>query len=133
MNAEKLVGSLAVRVATAVFISLAALGLLLSQGGLAAGQRWAVLAAIVCAVLAALGGIHCSRRGYALWMRTAAGLSEVMATLVFGLCYLVLVPFFVPIVWLLDPLQLRRGNDSASYWHERSTTPPDAQGFRRMG
>lgn len=133
MSTEKLIGSLITRIATVTLVVLAILGLMISWSGSGGGSSWVRTLAIVCAVLALLGGIHCTRAGYDLWMRFAKVLSGVMTTIVFGLCYLLLVPLFVPIVWILDPLRLRRGAESQSYWHHRPDTPVDVEMLRRMG
>jgi hypothetical protein len=78
-------------------------------------------------------GIYCSRAAFAWWMRFSKVLNAVMTTVVFGLCYLVLVPFFVPLIWALDPLRLRRGSNPPSFWHERPGTPVTVDSLRRMG
>jgi hypothetical protein len=133
MSTEKLIGARVTRITTVALGILAVLGLTISWSGSGGGLSWVRTLAIVCAVLALLGGIHCTRAGYNLWMRFAKILSGVMTTIVFGLCYLLLVPLFVPIVWLLDPLRLRRGTESQSFWHHRQSAPVDEEMLRRMG
>lgn len=133
MNIERWIGSRSVRAATAVLACLAGLGLYLGYAEPAGPVPWLKAVGIGCALLALLGGIHCSRRGYALWMRLAKILSEVMSTLVFGVCYFVLVPLFVPVIWMLDPLRLRRNAETSTFWHQRPTTPANADQLRRMG
>ena len=105
MNLEKLlVGSLYTRVAAGVFGLLAGLGLVLVWSGFDEGHHWIRISAIICALLAGITGIYCSRAVFGWWMRFAKVLNGVATTIVFGLCYLVLVPFFVPLIWVLDPL-----------------------------
>ncbi len=130
MNADRLVGSKIVRGVTAVAALAAASGFALAWSGRARG---ALTGAVICAVVTFLGGIYCARRGFALWMRFAKIVNRVMTTLVFGLCYLVLVPMFVPFVWIVDPLRLRRGSNCDSFWHERHRPPVNIDMLRRMG
>jgi H+/Cl- antiporter ClcA len=134
VNLEKLlVGSLYTRVTAVALGLLAGLGLLLVVSGFDEGRHWIRVSAIVCGLLAGLAGIYCSRVVFGWWMRFAKVLNAIATTIVFGLCYLVLVPFFVPFIWALDPLRLRRGSSPASFWHERPKTPVNADTLRRMG
>jgi H+/Cl- antiporter ClcA len=134
VNLEKLlVGSLYTRVAAGVFGLLAGLGLVLVWSGFDEGHHWIRISAIICALLAGITGIYCSRAVFGWWMRFAKVLNGVATTIVFGLCYLVLVPFFVPLIWILDPLRLRRGSNPASFWHEKPKTPVNVDTLRRMG
>jgi H+/Cl- antiporter ClcA len=134
VNLEKLlVGSLYTRVAAGVFGLLAGLGLVLVWSGFDEGHHWIRISAIVCALLAGIAGIYSCRAVFSWWMRFAKVLNGVVTTVVFGLCYLVLVPFFVPLIWALDPLGLRGGSKPASFWHQRRSTPVDVDTLRRMG
>lgn len=130
VDSAKLVGSPGIRLATIVLV-------LVGLGGVALYRRepsslvfWPT---IVVGLLALIALIHCFRRLYAQWMRFAAVLHKVALTVLFGACYLLVVPVFHLIVRLLDPLRLRRKPEADTFWVERRRPDVDPVSLRRMG
>ncbi len=130
MDPEKLVGTTGVRVFTATAAAVVVLGVAVYIRTSATGI---LILTIVSGVLALLGFIHSFEPVYRGWMQFAKRLSEVVVTLLFSLCYLLIVPLFYPIVWLLDVLHLRKRGDEETYWIERSNEVADAESMQRMG
>lgn len=130
MDPEKLIGTTGVRVfaatATAVLVLGAAVYIRTGSGGI-------LVLTIISGVLALLGFIHSFEAVYRAWMRFAKRLSEVVVTVLFSACYLLIVPLFYPIVWFLDPLRLRGRGDEETYWIERDAETIDADSMQRMG
>jgi hypothetical protein len=89
--------------------------------------------AVVSAVLTFLALIHSHRTIYSGWMRFAEVLHTVVVTLLFGACYLLVVPLFFLIAWVSDPLRLRRSSNTDSFWIRRKTQAQDTGYFERMG
>lgn len=95
MNPNRLVGSVGVRLTTLVF-SLLCVTLAMLHGGdcLPALSKGLMVASIGSGVLAFIGLIHSFKVIYALWMRFAVILHAGIVTLLFAICYLVVVPVF---------------------------------------
>ena len=104
---QRWIGTLGVRLATIAFAvaSSMAIGL-----GALFPDVSGVLFVAGCALglLALLGLVYSTRSGYTRWMKGAAALNTVMPVVLFGVFYLVFVPFFVVFVKRSDPLRLRK-------------------------
>jgi hypothetical protein len=132
MNVQRIIGSSWIRLACVV------LALLSAAAFVAAGRQWigppgwVRFAGVVLGLLAAMAFVHAFRPVYAVWMRVAGVLNQVMTTLLFGLVYLVIVPPFSLVMRLVDPLRARRAKPAESLWIERPSEPVDADSLSRM-
>ena len=133
MNLERWVGSWGVRLFTlAVALSSATAFVLHRREVFSSAQLAVFVIGCVLAFLTLLGFIHCFAGVYAGWMKFSKALHAVAVTVLFSLCYLLVVPFFVPVVWLLDPMRLRKRSEPAT-WIQRPSEPPDLASMERMG
>jgi hypothetical protein len=117
-------GTIPVRLAT---VGMAGLALWLTTA--AAGSA-AFYAALGAWLLTFLGVVHWSGRILAAWMRFAEALHRVAVRVLFGACYLLIVPFFVPVVRIRDPLGLR-GRRTTAWVAKRGEM--DLPSMERMG
>jgi hypothetical protein len=130
MNPDRLIGSAGIRFATLILalLCLAAMALdFLSQAGV-------VLRTLTfgCAILTFMGIVYSFRAVYSLWMRVAKALHAVGVTLLFGACYLFIIPLFFLISWAFDPLRLRNRSEPQTFWIPRRRTPCDLTFLQRM-
>ncbi len=134
MSPNKLVGSTAIRIATANFLVCAAAMIALGRNELVPASHGMVrfLTVLFC-LLAFASAVHCFRTTYSWWMAFAKLLHLVVTTLLFSICYLLIIPILVPIVWALDPLKLRKKNDTDTFWIKRSGGGCDLESLQRMG
>lgn len=133
MNLERFVGSLGARLFTAGALLLCLSTFALHRSEAVPGAQTAVfVVGCVLAFVSLIGFIHCFGPIYAGWMRFTKALHVVAVTVLFSLCYLLVVPFFLPFVWVLDPLRLRKREQPAS-WIKRPDEPPDLASMERMG
>jgi hypothetical protein len=134
MTPDELIGSAGIRIATVVFSLLCVAGFVVSHYGVFAKTRGPVLTlAVVCGILAGVGAIHCFQGVFSLWMRLARILNTVVTTLLFGACYILVVPFFFLVIRLLDPLCLRKRPEPPTFWLERPHATVDITSLERMG
>ena len=105
--------------------------LLLAALCVAASDSQPIVGAVV-GLLAVFGLILSFRSSYQLWMRMAERLQSVVTTLLFGACYLLVVPIFAAFVRMSDPLQLRP-RKGASSWVAMRREAHDARSYQRMG
>ena len=134
MNLDRWIGSAGTRVATLTFallcLTVVAVHMrrLLPQTG-----QLAIVVACASGLLALVGVIYSFHPVYSLWMRMAKGLNTIVVTVLFGACYLIIVPVFFLVVFRSDPLRLRRRFDPKTFWIPRHRDPIDSTAFRRMG
>jgi len=134
MNLERWIGSPGVRLFTVAVALSSATAFALHRSRVFPSAQVAVFAVgCVLAFLTLLGFIHCFAPVYAGWMKFSKALHAVAVTVLFSLCYLLVVPFFVPLVWLIDPLHLRKRSGPAATWIQRPSEPPDLASLERMG
>jgi len=69
---------------------------------------------------------------YQWWLRTAAKIQTVVVTLLFGVCYLFVVPFFSLILRLRAALR-SRGRAERSDWIDLPPEDTTVESFQRMG
>jgi hypothetical protein len=101
---------------------------------LAGGMAGTMLAVtIIFGFLAFVGFTHCFKSVYTWWMKFANLLHKLVTAILFGACYLFLVPLFYPAIWILDPLGLRKNRGSESFWVRRRNRRLDLASLRRMG
>lgn len=127
------VGSKWIR-ATAVGLAVLCVVTLLGARQATAGStlRWMLTTgALVTGVATAACLPLSSRRFYPIWMRWAERLNALVMTLLFGACYLLIVPLFFLLQWKSDPLRLRSRSQAKTFWRPRP--PRDARSFERMG
>jgi hypothetical protein len=135
MAENRLLSSPGVRVATVLLGALCAATLVLhwSEPSLQSSGVFAGFA-IGSGLLALLGLIYSFEGLYRNWMRFAVGLQKVAALLLFGICYLLVVPVFFVIVRLTDPLkQGRRQRNAKTLWVEVRRGDRTSDSFQRMG
>ncbi|MHC4427326.1 MAG: hypothetical protein ACYS0D_01815 [Planctomycetota bacterium] len=130
MNTERLIGSTAIRVSTVIFAVLCVV-LFLSRGRFPESSGLLLVLAIVSGILACLAFIHSFRAVYDAWMRFAKVLHTIVVAVLFGACYLAVVPLFFLMVWPSDPLRLRKGSKPATFWIRRREFDPSS--LNRMG
>jgi hypothetical protein len=133
MNSDRLVGSVGVRLATVVFFLLSVTALALYERGLFPNGRALLVLAVGSAILGFMGMIHAFRTLYARWMRWAMILHIGMITILFGACYLLVVPVFFLMVWPFDLLRLRKRIEPETFWIRRRSSTCDLTSFQRMG
>lgn len=127
MKTNRFVGSWIARVAVVVF------GALTIALAMSAGQapRYVTYAAVFAGIWTWLSLVHAIRPLFKAWMRFAELLHNVAVTVLFGGCYLILVPLFHLVLRRRDPLHLRRAKSDSS-WVVR-TGVIDASSLERMG
>lgn len=126
MNIDQWIGTKPVRIAAIVFA-------VISVSAFAVGGSVKFIG-VVFALLAFMGLIASFHAVYQRWMKFASVLQKIVVTILFGVCYMIVVPFF----WLLlrgnDPLKLRPAADStASLWRTRKAEDTSADSYLRMG
>ena len=133
MNLERWVGSVGARLFTLAAAAACAGAFVLHQrSAFPSAQTLVFVAACAFAFATLIGFIHCFAPVYAGWMRFSKALHAVAVTVLFSLCYLLLVPFFVPLIWIFDPLGLRRRSKPAT-WIQRPSFQVDLSSLERMG
>ena len=80
----------------------------------------------------AFGLILSFRNTYDGWLRLATRIQIVVSILLFGACYLLIVPLFVPFVRIADPLRLRKRKGESS-WVVTGRDANDVRTYQRMG
>ena len=134
MNSDRLVGSTGIRLATLVFSLLCVTAVVLYERDFFSELSEVLLIlAIGSGVLAFIGLTHSFRVVYSLWMKFAETLHTVTITLLFGACYLVVVPVFFLMVWPFDPLRLRNRSEPDTFWIQRRNPRCDPPSLQRMG
>jgi len=134
MNPEKFVGTVATRVVTFVFLLLSlALVFAYQRDQFAEHRSLVFVLAVVACLVTLLGAIHCFHTWYSLWMRFSKVLQTLVISVIFGTCYLLIVPFFSLIAWVLRVKSSRRRAEGGTYWIPRRTAKPDLDWFQRLG
>ena len=134
MTIDKLIGSTGVRITAMVFSVLCVMGVVLSRYRFFGETRSSALTlAIISGILAVVAAIYCFRPVFSLWMRLAKVLNVLVTTLLFGACYIMVVPFFFLVIRLLDPLCMRKQPEPKTFWLERRSTGIDITSMQRMG
>jgi hypothetical protein len=132
MDPLRLVGSPGVRVAAVILaLTSGAIVVLAWRGVLPHSPSW--IAAIACGILTLLGVIGSFRALYSRWMRFSHLLHVAVVHFVFGVVYLLVVPLFVPVVWVLDPLRLRQDSKETTSWIPRRNSRFDPNSLERLG
>lgn len=134
MTTDKLIGSAGIRIATIVFSVLCVTGVILSRYRFFSETRSSSLSlAIISGILAVVAAIYSVRPVFLLWMRFAKVLQVLVTTLLFGACYIAVVPFFFFVIRLMDPLGQRKQPEPRTFWLERRSTGIDITSMQRMG
>jgi hypothetical protein len=131
MNSDRLVGCTALRV-SAVGFAAASLGAAyaLYTGLLPEWSFWLRTALFAGVLLSLVAGVHWSAGIYRRWMWLAGVINTVSMTVIFGLCYLFLVPMVAVIIHMR---RLRSGNTTQSAWVVRPNRECDGEYLQRMG
>lgn len=134
MNIDRLIGSTGIRVATLTILLLSVAVILFRGQTVLSGARDALFfLAIAGGVLAFIGLIHSFRSLYSWWLKFAALLQRLVVTLLFGSCYLVIVPWFFLMAHAIGVLRLRNRSEPKSFWIPRRRVDCDARSLARMG
>lgn len=133
MNSDKLIGSVGVRLATLVFFLLSATAAVLYARSLFPNGKALLVLAVGSAILGFVGVIHASQTLYVLWMRWAMTLHTGMIIMLFGACYLLIVPVFFLMVWPFDLLRLRKRSEVETFWIRRRSSACELASLQRMG
>ncbi len=119
MDFDRFIASPGIRVASLLLIAL----------GVGSIGSYPMIA-VVAGVLAAFGAILSFHSSYDAWLPLAERIQKVVTTVLFGACYLLIVPLFSIFVRAGDPLRLR---ESDSSWVTEQREASDAQSYQRMG
>ena len=134
MNVERLIGSTGVRAATLAVLSLVVTAVVLEGQVVSSSAQDALFVfSIVGGFIAFILLIHCFRALYSWWMRLAVRLQKVVVVVLFGACYLFIVPWFFLIARALDARRHLGHSDPASFWIPRRGGEINARYFARMG
>jgi hypothetical protein len=132
VNIERIVGSLGIRLAAAGLALACLFGAwLYRDGAFPDASGWVLFLTIASGVLALMAGVHTSRAVYARWLAFSQRLHGFVVTVLFGACYLLVVPLFRLVGLTRDPLRLGRRDRAQTFWIPRQNPGPDS--FERMG
>jgi hypothetical protein len=130
---DRIVGSLGIRLAAAGLALACLFGSLLYRDRAFPDASGTVLfLTIASGVLALMAGVHVSRAIYARWLALSQRLHSLVVTVLFGACYLLVVPVFRLIGLTRDPLRLGRRDRAETFWIPRRQDP-GPESFERMG
>lgn len=135
MNLDKWIASPVARIAAAASAALSAGAFAAANAGATGGLKtFLTLLGVAFALLTVLGFIISFHGTYWRWMKFAAALQKVMVTILFGVCYLLIVPLFSILLRNADPLKLRTSPDrTGSLWRARKPDETDPDSYLRMG
>ncbi len=132
MKVTRFIGSMPARVASA----LLAVSAVVAWWGYARVDKveefW-LYAGIATTALAFVSSVHYSRRIYNAWLKVAHRLQMLIVTVLFSMCYLVLVPPLYLFARAADSLKLRSSNGVDSYWIDRRDEERTLRFYERMG
>ena len=90
-------------------------------------------AGIATTALAFVSSVHYSRRIYSAYLKVAHRLQMLVVTVLFSMCYLVLVPLLYLFARASDSLKLRSSDEVDSYWIDRRDEERTFRFYERMG
>lgn len=122
----QLVGSNYIRAATLAAVVLFGAALISVPQG-----AFPKIAPLLLGFLTLVLAIHCSKTVFDRWMSFAGRMNVFGTALLFGVCYLVVVPVFWAICRVLDPLRLSR-KERTSYWIPRAKREMSLRSLQRM-
>jgi hypothetical protein len=134
MHVDRIIGSTGIRVATLAVSLLLVTVVVLREHPIASGARDALFFLVVGgSVLAFIGLIHCFRVLYSRWLTFAGFLQQLVVALLFGSCYIFIVPCFYLIMRVIDLRRARSRSALKSFWILRRRVECDAKYLTRMG
>ena len=135
MVSDRIVASLGIRIAATGMVVASITAFTFSQrAGNSGSGNWLFVVGLVAAVLATMGLILSSRPVYDVWMKFAGVLHTIITVALFGVVYLILVPFIVVFVRVSVPLELgRRAARDETFWIRRKKDEDRPESFQRMG
>ena len=134
MDVDRIIGSTGIRVATLTISLLLVTAVVLREHMDPSGARHAVFLLVIGAgVLAFVGLIHSFRALYSQWLRFAGFLNRLVVALIFGGCYLLIVPWFFLMARAISLLRSRSRFEPESFWIPRRRVDCDARSLARMG
>jgi hypothetical protein len=135
LDIERIIGSREVHIATVVSALLVATAIVLRAYAIAPWTESTLflILSVVVGVIAFIGLIHSFRALYYRWLAFAGFLQRVVVTLLFGGCYLLVVPWFALVLRVIDLRRSRGRLEPRSVWVPRPHTKYDERYFTRMG
>ena len=134
MDVDQLIGSTGIRAATLAVLLLAVTVVVFREQTTLSGTRDVLFfLAIGGGVLTFIGLIHSFRSLYSRWLILAEHVQKLVVTLLFGSCYLLIVPWFFLIGRVISLLRLRSRSEPESFWISRRRADCDARSLARMG
>lgn len=94
-----------------------------------AGIVWITIAVGLAAFISL---VHTHRVIYSKWMNFAEKLQLVVVTILFSVCYCLVVPFFA-LLAVVAAMAQSRTRTKNSFWKERPIPPHTIESMRRMG
>ena len=132
MKATSFIGSMPARVISAL-LGLTAVLAWWGYARVDKGAEFWLYAGIATTALTFVSSVHYSRRIYSAWMKLAHRLQLLLVTVLFSMCYLLLVPLLYLFARNSDSLKLRSGDGVDSYWIDRRDERRTLRFYERMG
>jgi hypothetical protein len=135
LDIESIIGSSGIRISTAAATLVLTTAVVVREYAVAP-RMGSVPYSVFCFIVgaAALIGLVYSFRGlYTRWLAFAEFLQGVVVTVLFGTCYLVVVPWFYLLARVIDMLRSRGHHQTKSFWVLRRQIEFDENYFSRMG
>ena len=133
MDLERFIGSIGVRVATLVFLSLVVMTVVLHDNAVSCGQDALFAFIIIAGIIVFVFLFHCSRALYTWWVRFAELFRKLVVMALFGGCYLLIVPWFFLAARAMDARRWLGRSEPASFWIRRRREEIDGRSLTRMG
>jgi hypothetical protein len=135
VDIERIIGSRGIRGVTLVAAVILVTTMVLRAYGIApwTGGRAFLVFSVGVGFIAFIALIHSFRTLYDRWLAVAAFLQRVVITLLFGGCYLLVVPWFALLARVIGVRGLRGRPGPRSFWVRRRHSPCDESYFTRMG
>ena len=134
MDVDRLIGSTGIRTATLAVLLLSVTALVFREQTALSGAREALFfVAIGGGVLAFIGLIHSFRSLYSWWMSLTGLLQNLVVILLFGGCYVLIVPWFFLMTRANTLLRWPSRSEPKSFWIPRRRADCDARSLARMG
>ena len=131
---DKYIASPAARALALFFGVLFVVFIVIGQVADLSNRNVLYLSTVIFGLLALLGCIHSFHGVYRAWMNFAALLQKGISTILFGACYLFMVPFIVVFVRISDPLKLKASaSKQDTFWIQRHADEKNVASYQRMG
>ena len=132
MKVTRLIGSMPARV-TSALLGVTTVLVWWGYARMDEDAEFWLYAGIATTALAFVSSVHCSWRIYSTWLKVAHRFQMLLVTILFSMCYLILVPLLYPFARASDSLKLKTGDRVDSYWIDRRDEVRTPQFYERMG